>query len=228
MQNNSAPLWIAGTIDQCAADASTGLVKAVVTNPTVVADWCAGGESLESVCRQMLDQTSLPLFIQLRGPTTEQFLAEAEWLKTISARIVPKLPATHAALVAVSTLADRNIDCLVTTVCSLEQAYLSAAARARWICPYVARVNDAGGDAFTLIRDAADYYRRNKLRTQIMPASVRSSADVAACLRAGADGVIVFHDLFLTLFEHPVMAASLAQFESQDWARIPTTGTLLK
>jgi len=224
MENDSASLWIAGTIDQCTASAGTGLVDAVVTNPTVVASWCAGGESMESVCREMLDRTSVPLFIQLRGPRTEQFLTEAEHLKSLSPRIVPKLPATHAGLVAVRKLADRNIDSLVTTVCSLEQAYLCATARARWICPYVARVNDAGGDAFGLIRDAADYFRRNHLRTQIMPASVRSAADVASCLRAGADGVIVFHDLFLTLFEHPVMAASLAQFETKDWSRIITMG----
>ncbi|MGN6506218.1 MAG: transaldolase family protein [Tepidisphaeraceae bacterium] len=220
MSPSSATLWIAGTIDECASAASTGLTSAIVTNPTVIAKWCAGTRTLEAVCQEMLERAPLPLFVQLRGPMTAQYLAEAAHLRKISTRVVPKLPATLDGLAAVRALADRGVESLVTTVCSLEQAYLCAAAGARWICPYVARVNDAGGNAFTLIRDAAEYYRRTNAGIRIMPASVRTRLDAEECLRAGADGVIVFHDLFLTLFDHPVMMNSLEKFEAEDWSRI--------
>ncbi len=42
-------IWIAGTLNQVLAACQTGLVSAIVTNPTVMADWTKDGQTLESV-----------------------------------------------------------------------------------------------------------------------------------------------------------------------------------
>ncbi len=216
-------LWIAGSVEEVLMASRTGLVDAIVTNPTVIAKWTGDGRSLEEVAGYVCGRSDLPLYIQLRGPDTATFLGEAEHLKSVSPRIVPKLPATLDGLQAVSRLEKRGIPTLVTTVCSLNQAYAAAAANASAICPYIGRLNESGTDAFELIRLIAEMYRRQAVPTVIVPASVRSAEDMTQTLRSGAHGVIVFYDLFLSVFENDVMRKSLEGFEI-DWKGIPYRG----
>lgn len=212
-------IWIAGSPEEVAEAAQTGLVSAVVTNPTVIADWTKDGQSLESVAASVIQATGLPLYIQLYGPTREQFLREADYLKNVSKLIIPKIPATLEGLAAARILESKGIETLITTICSLNQAYVAAVAGVTAVCPYYSRLRDHGEDASRFIRDVADMYRREGVNTRIRPASVRSVEDVAQCLLNGADGVIVFYEVFRQLTAHPVSDKSLADFE-KDWQQI--------
>jgi len=212
-------IWIAGSPKEVMEAAQTGLVSAVVTNPTVVADWTKDGQPLEAVATSVIQTTGLPLYIQLCGPNRDQFLREADYLKNVSQLIIPKIPATLDGLAAARILENKGVKTLITTVCSLNQAYVAAVAGVVAICPYYSRLRDHSEDAARLIRDVADMYRREGVSTRIQPASVRSVEDVAQCILNGADGVIVFYDVFRQLTAHPVSDKSLANFEN-DWRRI--------
>ena len=73
-------IWIAGEIEEVKRAAATGLVSAVVTNPAVMARCTAHGQKMEEVCADVCSVTALPLYVQLRGPTTGDFLREWEHL----------------------------------------------------------------------------------------------------------------------------------------------------
>lgn len=214
-------LWIAGTIDEVLKAAKTGLPKAIVTNPTVVAEWTADGRTLESAVREVCAGTDLPLYIQLRGPSAEQFKAEGEALAAISPQLCLKLPSTLEGIEATAYFAGKGKTTLVTTVCSLEQAYLAACAGAGAICPYMSRLDDAGESSTQLIADTATLYERHGCKTRIFPASVRTRQQIGAAMRVGAHGVIIFDTLFREMTSHTVTDASLAAFEKDDWSRIP-------
>jgi transaldolase len=212
-------LWIAGSIDQVLEASRTGLVSAIVTNPTVMADWTKDGKTLEDTVEYVCSRTTLPLCVQLYGPDADTYLREANDLKSISPRIMPKIPATLEGLKAVQTLESNGVQTLVTTVCSFTQAYAAAVARASVICPYIGRLNKVGIDAYQMIRSISDLYLHQSIATQIIPASVRTIEDVTHTLAAGAHGVIIFYGLFLKLFENEVMKQSLDGFE-KDWGKI--------
>ncbi|MBC7568955.1 MAG: hypothetical protein H7319_04370 [Spirosoma sp.] len=211
-------IWIAGSPEQVIEAAKTGLVSAVVTNPTVIASWTQHGESLESVAQSVVQATRLPLYVQLHGPTRQQFLRETEHLKRVSDLIIPKIPATLDGLAAARDLEASGTETLITTVCSLTQAYVCAVAGVTSICPYFSRLRDSGENAAQFIADVSAMYRREGIKTRIRPASVRSVQDVEDCLLNGADGVIIFYDLFRKLIPHPVTDTSLTAFEA-DWQR---------
>lgn len=212
-------LWIAGTVDQVIAAARTGLPTCIVTNPTVVAQWTqAAAQPIEKIAYQVVKSTKLPLYIQLHGPTTEQFIKEAEHFRSISKLILPKLPSTLEGLAATRILAKQNISVLVTTVCSVNQAYLAAAAGADSICPYFARLEESGVSAAKFISSVAAMYAREGIKTKILPASIRTVAQAEAALLAGATGVIIFDELFRKLCVHPVTDSSLTGFEA-DWKK---------
>lgn len=213
-------IWIAGTIEEVKKAAKTGLVSAVVTNPTVIASWTKNGRSLEEVSKEIIADTQLPLYIQLRGDSKSQFLKETEYLKGISDLIVPKIPSTLEGLSAAKELEDNNTETLITTVVSINQAYACTAAGATTICPYLNRLQETGEDALAFIKNTAEMYRRANAKTKIMPASVRSVTDMQEALIAGSDGVIIFYPLFVDLFTHQVTESSLKAFK-EDWKTIP-------
>lgn len=211
-------LWIAGTVAQVKAVAASGLATTIVTNPTVVAQWTGASQKpIEDIALDVVQTTGRPLYIQLHGPTTAGFLAEARALRQLSPLILPKLPSTLEGLVACRELAAEGIPVLVTTVCSLTQAYLAALAGAASICPYFARLGESGQDPAAFIASVAALYACHGIPTEILPASIRTLAQAEAALAAGASGLIVFDDLYRQLCDHAVTASSLEGFET-DWA----------
>jgi TalC/MipB family fructose-6-phosphate aldolase len=212
-------LWIAGTVAQVKAVAATGLASAIVTNPTVVAQWCAAEKKpLEDIALDVVQTTGLPLYIQLHGPTAATFLAEARALRRLNPLILPKLPSTTEGFIACRALADEGSPVLVTTVCSVNQAYLAAVAGATSICPYFARLGESGQDPAAFIATVAALYARHGIKTEILPASIRTLAQAEAAMVAGASGVIIFDELYRQLCDHGVTASSLQGFEA-DWAK---------
>lgn len=211
-------LWLTGSQDEVKTDVA-GLASAIVTNPSVIKAWTQGQQTLESVITQITTAIKLPLFVQLHGPTHETFIAEFEHLQAESKLVRAKLPATFEGIKATKTLSDRGEEVLVTAVSSLAQAYLAAVAGATYICPYYARLNDNGFDAKKLIQDTFILYERHNFTTEIIPASIRSVVDLSGALEAGAAGAILPFDVFLTIFEHPVLEMSMQGFE-RDWQEI--------
>lgn len=212
-------LWIAGSVAQVKTITASGLATTIVTNPTVVAQWTeAEQKPLEDVALDVVQTTGRPLYIQLHGPTAAMFLAEARALRQLSPLLLPKLPSTLGGFMACRELAAAGIPVLVTTVCSLNQAYLAALAGAASICPYFARLGESGQDPAAFIASVATLYAGHDIPTEILPASIRTLAQAEAALAAGASGLIVFDDLYHQLCDHAVTASSLEGFEA-DWAK---------
>lgn len=212
-------IWIAGSVDQVIEDSKTGLVDAIVTNPTVIAQWCKNGESLESLAKKVIEHTGLPLYIQLKGPEVKDYLEQSEGLKQISENIIPKIPCTISGIQAAKILESQGVETLVTMVCSIGQAYACAAAKITTICPYYNRLAEHGESADEFLMNISTIYRANEVKTKIVPASIRTLEDVAQALKNGSNGVIIFSELFKELFQHPVTSVSIEGFD-KDWKNI--------
>lgn len=216
-------IWTSGTVDQVIEDSKTGLVDAIVTNPTVIAQWCQNGESLENLAAKVVEEAQLPLYIQLKGPEVSDYLSQCDHLKGISEKIIPKIPSTLQGIQAAKILEARGLETLVTTVCSIGQAYACASAKITTICPYYNRLQENGENADDFLQQVSSIYKFNKVTTEIIPASIRTLKDVEQALKNGSHGVIIFSDLFRELFEHKVTANSLEGFD-KDWENIIWSG----
>jgi TalC/MipB family fructose-6-phosphate aldolase len=213
-------IWISGTLAEIELASKTGLVDAVVTNPTVIANWTLNGQSLEDVIKIAIEQTGLPLYVQLKSNTKDDFLREVAYLKNISDKVIPKIPSTLDGIMAAAELEKNGIETLVTTVVSVPQAYACAAAGVTAICPYLNRLQESGTNALDFIKNLSSMYSREHIKTKIMPASIRTVSDIEGSLVAGCSGVIIFYPLFKEMFSHNVTKQSLASFDN-DWKNIP-------
>ncbi len=212
-------LWIEGTIEQVIAVANSGVASAIATNPTIIDRWTSGGRSLEAVVAQVCANVNIPVYVQLHGPTVDEYLREMEQLRTISDLIHPKLVATHAGLAAAKQIADSGLRPLITTVATLNQAYLAACAGASYAAPYVGRLHKAGIDTTKLIGDMVAMYQRSGAMTQVAAASISSPADAEQMLLAGASILVMQHDVYQRMLDSELTAAWIEQFED-NWTHI--------
>jgi len=213
-------IWTAGSTDQVIQNSNTGLVDAIVTNPTVINQWVKQQKDFQSAVKTVLDNTNLPIFIQLKGPSVSEMQSEVEKMQKISTRIIPKVPAIMEGLKLCKYLTSQGIPKLITTVCSLTQAVAFASFGAEYLCPYVARLQEKNDDPYLLIRQTSAFIKENQLSTTIVPASIRNLHQLEQSVMAGANGVIVFNDLFQQLLEHRVTQESLDGFDQNDWPEI--------
>lgn len=211
-------LWISGTIDEVVAAANAGLAATIATNPTLIAKWTATGRTLESVVTEVCERVDVPVYVQLHGPDVGGYLTELDALRHISSQIHPKLVATHEGIAAAARIAQRGLKPLVTAVCTVNQAFMAAAAGVSYVAPYVGRIEDAGEDAIGLIDKIASLYARRGVETKIIAASVRTTIQAEAAMLAGAHAVVVFYDVFLKLCESELTDASIEGFE-RDWSQ---------
>ncbi|MFN8379421.1 MAG: transaldolase family protein [Anaerolineae bacterium] len=212
--------WIEGSVEQVIRVANDGLADAIATNPSIVEKWTAGGLTLENVVAQVCGEVDVPVYVQLHGPTVDAFLREMDSLRQISHLIHPKLVATHEGMAAARRIAADGLKPLITTIATINQAYLAARANAAFVAPYVGRIDAAGIDASQLVSDIARMYERHHVPTQIAAASIRSPEQASAMLIAGAPVLVMQHDVFMKLVEAPLTSDWIAQFE-KNWSHIP-------
>jgi len=212
-------IWTSGTVDQVIEDSKTGLVDAIVTNPTVIAEWCQNGESLENLAKKVIDETGLSLYIQLKGPTYTDYLRQFVHLKAVSESILPKLPSTFDGIRAAKKIEEMGTETLVTTVCSIGQAYACASSNVTTICPYYNRLQEYNEDADEFLKNISTIYTTNGVKTKIIPASIRTLDDIEQALKNGSNGVIIFSELFRELCDHQVTSVSMNGFD-KDWEHI--------
>lgn len=219
--SSKAPrLWVAGPVDEILHACATGLPEAIVTNPDVLAAWFkADGVVPEETAARLARETGRPVFLQLLGPDTASFLRQAEAIQSLDSRLIPKLPANAAGFAAAAALSPA-LPILITAVATLSQAAAAAAAGARFLCPYFARLRDAGHDPAALCRESAELFKRLGCATELVPASIRTSEDFELALAAGSTGAIVFTGLFRELMEHPTVGSALEGFQTA-WDSMP-------
>ena len=215
-------IWVAGPVDELIDACASGIPTAIVTNPDVIAAWHrSDGRDPVETAASLVERTGRPLFLQLAGPTCDDFLRQADAIRARDPLLLPKLPATPAGLAATARLSPHTA-VLVTAVSSLAQALAAAAAGARFLCPYFARLRDAGIDPAGLCSRASTAFRNTGCHTELVPASIRTLDDFEYAIAAGATGGIVFTGLFREMLSHPATTSALDGFQTS-WNSLPPT-----
>ena len=214
-------LWIEGSPDEVIEVANSGLAAAIATNPAIMEKWTADGQTMEYLIAYVCERVNVPVFVQLHGPTIDAYLREMGRFRQISDHIRPKLVATHDGIAAAKRIAAQGIEPLITTIATVNQAFLAASAGAAYVAPYVGRIETAGMDACQLIRDIADMYHRHTISTKIAAASIRTPEQAQAVLLAGAPIVVVQYSVFQHLLDSALTHDWIERFEA-NWQHIRT------
>jgi transaldolase len=204
-------------LDQLKQARDLGLLDGVTTNPTLLAreggDW---KKRAGEICRI----TDGPVSIEVIAVDHKGMLKEARELVEFGPNVVVKVPMTTEGLRATRALADQDIPTNVTLVFSAGQALLAAKCGARYVSPFVGRIDDIGGSGMDLVAQILGIYDNYPFETEIIVASVRHTGHVIEAAALGADIATIPYSVLLKLIEHPLTDKGLQSF-LKDWESIP-------
>ena len=203
-------------IDEIRELENTGLVDGVTTNPSLINK---SGRNFFEVVREISSLVDGPVSAEVASTDFDTMLKEGEKLAEIASNIAVKVPLTRAGLRTCKLLSDKGTMVNVTLCFSANQAILAAKAGARFISPFVGRLDDIANDGMDLISDICDIYANYpNFSTEVLVASVRSPMHVVEAAKIGADVATVPPPVLHQMFSHPLTDKGLADFTS-DWEK---------
>ena len=200
-------------LDEIAALAPTGFVDGVTTNPSLIAK---SGRNILDVIAEISAMVPGPVSAEVAATDAETMLAEGRKLAAIADNVAVKVPLTPAGLQTCKILSDDGIMVNVTLCFSPAQALLAAKAGARFISPFIGRLDDLGRDGMGLIEDIVSIYANYDFATEVLVASVRSVQHVVDAALVGGDVATVPASIIHAMYKHPMTDAGLETF-LKDW-----------
>jgi transaldolase len=154
--------------------------------------------------------------------TGEEMVAEGRRLaeKFGKEQTTIKVPCTRGGLAACRVLSRDLIKVNVTLIFSASQAILAAKAGAKYVSPFVGRVDDNSFGGLCLVKEIASIFtKQNVFDTEILAASVRGVRQVGRAFEYGAHIVTIPPGVFDGMYKHVLTDAGLDQFD-KDWAGV--------
>ncbi|QCR18197.1 transaldolase family protein [Agrococcus sp. SGAir0287] len=188
-----------------------GLVVGVTTNPEILRASGARLADLPALVSGWIAAGAQEVFLQTWGETRDAMLDHARMLRDIAPQVAVKVPATEVGLgVAAALVADRAT-VLVTAVYEEHQALAAASVGARWIAPYLGRLDDAGHDGAARIGGMARIVAGTD--TSVLAASIRSPQRLVDLALHGVDACTARPDVVRAALRSEPSDAATAAFE---------------
>ena len=197
---------------------ATGLIDGLTTNPTLM---MKSGEIPDKVYYQLKNLGIRDISMEVVADTAKGMLEEASRLIGLFGECVTiKVPCTPEGLKACREMTNQNIRVNVTLIFSPAQAILAAKAGAKYVSPFVGRVDDNSFDGIDLVDQISDIYTIQNIRkTEILAASVRDVKTVSDSFASGAHVVTMPPAVFEKMYNHVLTDKGLYLFD-MDWAKV--------
>jgi len=195
--------------------AGWGLLDGVTTNPSLVAK-----ENLkfEELIREICALCPGPVSAEAMSETAPEIIAEGRHLASLASNIAVKIPITLEGLKAIKVLSGEGIRVNTTLIFSPSQALLAAKAGAKFVSPFIGRLDDISEEGMVLIDEIAGIFGNYDFDCEIIVASVRHPRHIVDAALIGADICTVPFAVMDKLVRHPLTDAGIERF-LKDWGK---------
>tara|TARA_Y100001937_G_scaffold47521_1_gene66560 strand:- start:2 stop:649 length:648 start_codon:yes stop_codon:yes gene_type:complete len=195
----------------------TNLIDGVTTNPTLI---MKSGRDPEDVYQQLIELGLDDVSMEVVGDFDAMYLEGIRLFRKFGKCATIKVPCTPDGLRACRELARDLVNVNVTLIFSPAQAILAAKAGAKYVSPFVGRVDDNSFNGIDLVDQISDIYTIQNIRkTEILAASVRDVKTVSDAFGVGAHVVTMPPSIFEKMYNHVLTDRGLYQFDL-DWAKV--------
>ena len=195
----------------------TDLIDGITTNPTLI---MKSGRDPEEVYQQLIDMGIDDISMEVVGDFDAMYMEGLRLSRKFGKNATIKVPCTPDGLKVCKKLSRDLVNVNVTLIFSAAQAILAAKAGAKYISPFVGRVDDNSFDGIDLVDQISDIYTIQNIRkTEILAASVRDVKSVSDAFGAGAHVVTMPPAVFEKMYNHVLTDKGLYLFD-MDWAKV--------
>jgi transaldolase len=196
--------------------AGWGVLDGVTTNPSLCSK---ENVTFEDNIRAICALTPGPVSAECLSLRAEEILPEARALARLAPNIAVKIPVGLEGLKATKMLAGEGIAVNMTLVFSAGQALLASKAGARFVSPFIGRLDDVSEDGMALIEEIVEIFENYRFTTEVIVASVRHPRHVIEAARIGADIATVPFAVMEKLVRHPLTDIGIERFLA-DWRKV--------
>ena len=193
-----------------------GLLDGITTNPSLLSK---EGADPAGAMREITGMVRGDVSLEVVSTDRDGMVEEGRRLRRYGKNVVVKVPMTPDGLGACKTLSAEGIPVNVTLVFSPNQAMLAAKSGAKYVSPFIGRLDDIGQDGMALVRDIKAMFSNYDLGTQILVASIRHPVHVVDAAKIGADVVTLPPAVLDKMLRHPLTDIGLRNFLA-DWEKI--------
>jgi transaldolase len=194
-----------------------GLLDGITTNPSLMSK--EGGNpknAMEEITKIIKGDVSL----EVVSTEYSGMMEEGKRLREYGDNVVVKVPMTPDGLKACKSLSSEGIPVNVTLIFSANQALLAAKSGAKYVSPFIGRLDDIGQDGMNLIKDIKEIFKNYPdFKTQILVASIRHPLHVIDAAKIGADVVTLPPAVLDKMMQHPLTKIGLENFLI-DWEKL--------
>jgi transaldolase len=196
--------------------AALGVVDGITTNPSLLAK--EGGDP-EEILLEICNVVDGPVSAEVVATDAPGMVREGRHWASLHKNIVVKCPCIPEGLKATRTLTAEGHRVNMTLVFSPSQALLAAKAGARFVSPFVGRLDDVSTPGMELVADIVQIFRNYGFSCEVLAASLRHPLHVVAAAKLGAHVATMPMNVFSSLLKHPLTDIGLKRF-LDDWERV--------
>ena len=190
---------------------STGLIDGVTTNPSLI---LKNGGDPEIVYQSLVELGIYDISMEVVGTRDGMYKEGLRLAEKFGKQSTIKVPCTPDGLWVCKELARKLIKVNVTLIFSPAQAILASKAGAKYVSPFVGRVDDNSFGGLCLVKDIANTYKRHDVETQILAASIRNVRDVGRAFEYGANVCTIPVKVFDKMYDHVLTREGLELFNN--------------
>lgn len=192
---------------------SMGFLAGVTTNPSLVA---REKRDYAQVISEICSIVDGPVSAEVIGQDYDSMIREAQTLAAIHHNVVVKIPLTETGLKVIHTLKKQEIETNATLVFSATQALAAARSGARYVSPFIGRVDDIAGDGLELLNTILNIFDQFSFETEVIAASIRHPMHVVEAAKLGSHIATIPYAVIKQMLKHPLTDAGIERF-MQDW-----------
>jgi transaldolase len=190
-----------------------GVICGVTTNPSLIAK---EGRNYGDVIAEIADIVDGPISCEVKATITDAktMVEQGRAIAAIHPNVVVKIPMTKEGLKATKVLSDEGIKVNVTLIFNASQALLAARAGAKFVSPFLGRLDDISVPGIDLVRNICDMFSNYAdIDTEVIAASIRNPIHVTDCALAGADIATLPFSVIEAMTKHPLTDQGIEKFQ---------------
>mgnify|MGYP000034548296 FL=1 len=196
---------------------ATGLIDGITTNPTLI---MKSGRNPEDVYQELIDMGIEDISMEVVGNRKEMWEEGLRLSKKFGKQATIKVPCTPDGLAVCKELSRQLIKVNVTLIFDEAQAILAAKAGAKYVSPFVGRLDDNSIAGLDLIKRISGIYNIQNIKcTEILSASIRYVNSVSQSFANGAHVVTMPPAVFDKMYNHVLTDKGLQLFD-EDWKSV--------
>lgn len=185
----------------------------VTTNPTILSK-TGNPDPMDQLkrIRSLIPENAM-LHAQVLSTETQDMVKEAKHIVSVlGEHTYVKVPVTANGLKAISILSREGINITATAIYGVMPAFMAAKAGAKFLAPYVNRLDNLGYDGVQIAKDIHTMVKAAGYEAEILGASFKNSQQILEMGKFGIGSVTVNSDTLKTLAFNQVAENAVQDF----------------